>query len=243
MTDEPAAGYAARVAVEIDRLFVGAMAAGREGGGRELVARHGPGAGGLLVEFRTALAWPGRGVRPEGFAAVLRYRELAQARRGVAAQAAHGWLAVDADGTFSATERGHAFLRDLYALHAEVTGRLWPGVPGQLVARVGRVLAAAVDAGPGPALHAMAPPYEPAGAPPGLLLLNRLGTLRYHRADAHATAWAAAGQTATGIQAMAPGPARDAVEEETNARAAAPYAALTAPERRDLLDDLSALGR
>ncbi|HZN17433.1 MAG TPA: hypothetical protein VFB84_04470 [Micromonosporaceae bacterium] len=53
----------------------------------------------------------------------------------------------------------------------------------------------------------------------------------------------AAGLTAAGIQAMAPGPAREAIEAETNVRAAAPYAALTATERRDLLDDLSALGR
>ena len=49
--------------------------------------------------------------------------------------------------------------------------------------------------------------------PAAALLLNRLGTLRYHRADAHAAAWAEAGHTAASIQALGPGPARDAIEE------------------------------
>ena len=40
--------------------------------------------------------------------------------------------------------------------------------------------------------------------------------LRYHRADAHAAAWQAAGLTSAAIRQMAAGPARDAIEVETN---------------------------
>ena len=66
----------------------------------------------------------------------------------------------------------------------------------------------------------MAPPYE-SGVGRHTVLLNRLGTIRYHRLDAHA---------AGGEQ-----------EPETNRLAAPPYAALTPAERRLLLDDLAAL--
>ena len=75
------------------------------------------------------------------------------------------------------------------------------------------------------------PPYEPDGTPPGVLLLNRLGTLRYHRADAHAAAWTAAGHTAASIAELPAGPERLAIELETDRRAAGPYAVLSAEER------------
>ncbi|MGI5146356.1 hypothetical protein ACQEVC_08210 [Plantactinospora sp. CA-294935] len=93
----------------------------------------------------------------------------------------------------------------------------------------------------GRAFEAVAPPYEPDGTPPGVLLLNRLGTLRYHRADAHADAWQAAGHTARSIAELAAGPERLAIELETDRRAAGPYAVLTPPERLRLLADLAAL--
>jgi hypothetical protein len=67
------------------------------------------------------------------------------------------------------------------------------------------------------------------------------GTLRYHRADAHATAWTAAGHTATSITALPPGPPRATIEAETDRLAAPPYAALTADERLTLLADLAAV--
>ncbi|GIG89234.1 hypothetical protein [Plantactinospora endophytica] len=93
----------------------------------------------------------------------------------------------------------------------------------------------------GRAFAAMAPPYEPDGTPPGVLLLNRLGVLRYHRADAHAAAWQAAGHTARSIVELAAGPERLAIELETDRRAAGPYAVLEPPERLLLLADLAAL--
>jgi hypothetical protein len=77
------------------------------------------------------------------------------------------------------------------------------------------------------------------------VLLNRLSTMRYHRADAHAAAWQAAGWTAAEVAAMPWGTewsdARVAIERDTNVRAAPPYAALTADERLVLLAGLAAL--
>jgi hypothetical protein len=155
-----------------------------------------------------------------------------------------------ADGGLSATERGLAFLAEIWQVHAEVTEELWAGHDDRvlrLVEALGRVLTYALvlaeeeGADAGAAFAAMAPPYEPDGTPPGVLLLNRLGTLRYHRADAHAAAWTAAGHTATSVAALPPGPEQLAIELETDRRAAGPYTVLTAEERLAMLADLAAL--
>jgi hypothetical protein len=65
--------------------------------------------------------------------------------------------------------------------------------------------------------------------------------LRYHRADAHAAAWQAAGFTGEAMKQMPAGPTRDAVEAETNRRAGVPYAVLSPEERITLLAGLTAL--
>lgn len=243
--------FAGLVAPAVDRAFVAGMLAGRDGGGAELSSRYGgPAATGFLVEFRTRLAAPGGTVDGPGFAAVTRYRDPAACQRAVDKQVAHGMVQRAPDGGFCATERGLAFLAELYQVHGEVTEELWAGHDDRvvrLVAALGRLLGYALllaeteDPGAGSAFAAMAPPYEPEGTPPGVLLLNRLGTLRYHRADAHAAAWTAAGHTAASITDLPPGPERLAIEQETDRRAAGPYTVLTAEERLSMLADLAAL--
>ncbi|MFU8873298.1 hypothetical protein [Micromonospora sp. SL4-19] len=240
--------FAGLIAPAIDRVFVAGMLAGRDGGGAELSSRYGgPAATGFLVELRTRLATPGGTVSGPGFAAVTRYRDPATCQRTLDKQVAYGMLQRVPDGGLCATERGLAFLAELWQLHAEVTEELWAGHDdrvGRLVPTLGRLLAYALVLAesdePG-AFAAMAPPHEPAGAPAAVLLLNRLSALRYHRADAHAAAWAAAGHTATSIAGLPPGPERLAIEQETDRRAAGPYAVLTAEERLVMLADLSAL--
>ncbi|MFC4018619.1 hypothetical protein ACFOW4_11795 [Micromonospora sp. GCM10011542] len=243
--------FAGLVAPAVDRAFVAGMLAGRDGGGAELSQRYGgPAATGFLVEFRTRLAAPGGTVDGPGFAAVTRYRDPATCQRALDKQVAHGMIHRRPDGGLSATDRGAAFLAEIYQVHAEVTEELWAGHDDRvlrLVASLGRLLAYALvlaeeegDAA-GSAFTAMAPPYEPDGTPPGVLLLNRLGTLRYHRADAHAAAWAAAGHTAASASDLPDGPERLAIELETDRRAAGPYAALGAEERLTMLADLAAL--
>jgi len=248
--------FASLVAPAIDRVFVAGMAAGRTRGGTELSQRYGgPPATGFLIEFRTRLAGapePGRldgagaAVSAAGFAAVTRYRDPADCQRTLDKQIGHGMITREASGAIRATERGREFLREVYALHADAMRELWEaghaGRVSRLVEALGKLLdAAGADSPPDGAYAAMAPPYEPDGTPPGVLLLNRLGTLRYHRADAHAAAWTAAGQTAHSIAAMPAGPGRGAIEAETDRRAAGPYAALTPDERLTFLADLAAL--
>ena len=214
-------------------------------------ATAGSTATGFLVDLRTRLAAPGGTVDGPGFAAITRYQDPVACRRTVDKQVAHGMIYRGPDGALSATERGAAFLAELYQVHAEVTEELWAGHDDR-VARL--VSACSADCcrtpwcwptrRPDPvasAFAALAPPYEPDGTPSGVLLLNRLGTLRYHRADAHAAAWTAAGHTASSIADLPAGPERLAIELETDRRAAGPYAALSAEERLTMLADLAAL--
>ncbi|MFG2101365.1 hypothetical protein ACGFJ5_12245 [Micromonospora echinaurantiaca] len=243
--------FAGLVAPAVDRVFVAAMLAGRDGGGAELSQRYGgPAATGFLVEFRTRLAVPGGSVDGAGFAAVTRYRDPAACQRALDKQVAYGMIHRRPDGGLSATDRGAAFLAELWQVHGEVTEELWAGHEervARLVEALGRSLTYALvhaeeeGDGTGEAFAAMAPPYEPDGTPPGVLLLNRLGTLRYHRADAHAAAWTAAGHTASSVAALPAGPERLAIELETDRRAAPPYLVLTAEERLTMLADLAAL--
>lgn len=236
------AEFAALVAPAVDRAFGDGMTEARRSGGGQLVQRYGPGAGGVLVEFRTALAWPGRRVTPDGFAAVTRYRDAAECEQMLAEQAAQGWIVRDEDGGFRASDRGRALLAELWSQQGEALGRLWTdsALVGRLNNALARLLKAAHATG-GAAWQAMAPPYEPESAAPAVLLLNRLGTLRYHRADAHTAAWVAAGLTAAQIGKLPTGTDRDEIEAETNALAAAPYEVLSPTERIRLLADLAAL--
>jgi hypothetical protein len=238
--------FAALVAPAVSRAFVAGMKAGGEEG-RELVQRYGGPAVGYLIDLRNPLA-AGRRITPQGLAAVYRYHDPDDVHNTVRRSVAHGLLDQAPDGTVTASDRGHAFLKNLFALHAKALAPGWEARHGaavdRLTALAGRVLAAAGSTA-GPAWAVQAPPYEPAGTPPGVLLLNRLATLRVHRADAHAAAWQAAGLTAAQMAAMPWGtpwtPERIAVEADTNARAGAPYAVLTPDERQALLADLAAL--
>jgi len=90
-----------------------------------------------------------------------------------------------------------------------------------------------------------APPHEAPGLGPGIIAMNRLSTLRYHRSDSHAAAWLAAGWTVERIQQFPWGSdwttERQTIEDDTNARAASPFAVLTAGERLQFLAALAAL--
>jgi hypothetical protein len=201
----------------------------------------------FLVDLRFAL--PHRPLSRRDLAAVYRYGD---AEPDIRHQLAHGTL-TEHGGLLHPTPEALAFITGLYDLHAATTERIWAGRDLlALVSLVGRVLDAAgrtpgevfVDAAgrtSGGAFAVLAPPYEPVGTPPGVLLFNRLAALRYHRADSHAAAWQAAGLTNADIITLGPGPLRDAIEADTNRRAAQPYERLTAPEREALHAGLLAL--
>jgi hypothetical protein len=154
------------------------------------------------------------------------------------------------DGHWHLTASGRELAVEVDRILAETAERLWsfrpsPSLPGlaaveAVLPLVGRLLEAGRASG-GPVFRAMTPVWEPAGASPSALLVSRLEALRHYRADAHRAAWGAAGLTAEGIQALGPGPERDAIEAETNRLDGVVYEALDADERLVLLGGLGAL--
>jgi hypothetical protein len=231
------------VAPAVSRAFVSGMRAGGDGG-RELVARYGGGAIGYVIDLRNPLA-AGRSLSTDDLAAVYRYSATATRNDTIEASVSGGLLERDSRGSVSATKRGMRFLAELYEHHRRVLGQRWDrAVVDRLNPLLERLLGAAASTG-GAAWAAQAPPFEPDGEDAAVVLLNRLSTMRYHRADAHAAAWQTAGWTAADVAAMPWGTpwneARSAIEHDTNVRAAPPYEALKADERLTLIAGLAAL--
>jgi len=102
------------------------------------------------------------------------------------------------------------------------------------------VRAGAADGGQ--AFQLMLPPNaSDAGLSPAGSLAEQLTGLRFHRFDAHIAAWRSVGLRPDQIKALKDGSARDAIEADTNRRAATPYTALTRAERLEFLAGLAAL--
>lgn len=174
---------------------------------------------------------------------VMRYLPVAKVDQGIDKALDAGVLTTHSDGVLRFTDRGRAMVADLHRLMADIVAGLWAGHEERVTALLDlttRALDAATTTA-GPAFAVMYPPYEPAGTPPSMVLAERLTPLRFHRFDAHVAAWQAAGLTVEQIRTLPPGAERQRIEEETNRRAAAPYAALDAAERLDLLGGLGAL--
>jgi hypothetical protein len=226
------AEYAAAIAPVVDATHVNLHAAAHRAV-TELAEASGI-TPGYLSDLRFTL--PLRDLTRPQLAVIYRYRTTAELERDVQEQLREGTLADD--GALRVTGKGLAFIHRLYDLHAAAAGRVWAGrdlpAPAGLVARVlGRA-----ERLPGGALELVTPPYEPDGTGPGVLLFNRLAALRYHRADAHAAAWQAAGLSAAEIVGLADGPLRAGIEADTNVRAGAAYEALSPRERVTLYEDL-----
>jgi hypothetical protein len=238
--DDPAR-IAGLVAPVIDRLR-NAVAGKVMARGTELTS-----ASGVPEEAVRTLAMlrnrmPDGAVTRDDLVAVLRYLPVAQVDEGIAKALDAGVLTTETEG-LRFTDRGRAVVEDLYRLMTDIVTVLWAG-DEERVATLLDLTARALDAAAttaGPAFAVMYPPYEPAGTPPAMVLAERLTPLRFHRFDAHVAAWQAAGLTVEQVVALPPGPVRQQIEDDTNRRAAAPYAALDAAERLDLLGGLGAL--
>jgi hypothetical protein len=233
---------AALVTPQIERLTFAVIRASIKRAGPQLMT-YGVAIDALDIvgQLRTGLA--ARPVSAAGLAAVYRYRDADEFRRNLDTLASVGIIEQGNDGAIRATDTGRALLAVMYGAGAEAAAELWSG-HRETVARLnelaGRLVAAAAASG-GDAYAAIAPPYEPPGASPELLLHHRLAVLRYHRADAHAAAWRAAGHTVDTIRGLADGPERERIEAETNRRAGRPYATLSAGERSGLVSGLTGL--
>ncbi len=195
----------------------------------------------MLGQLRTALL--ARPVTEEGLAAVYRYRDSADVQSDIEALRAAGLVERAGGDAVQATERGRMMLTQMYNVTAAVADELWADRTSSLAelgSLAGRLVRTGLATG-GKAYATMAPPYEPPDASSGLLLHTRLSVLRYHRQDAHAAAWQAAGHTSTTIRQLSAGSERDAIERESNLRDAAPYASLTPDERLAFLAGLGTL--
>lgn len=203
----------------------------------------GPHAVGVVIDLRSPLA-AGRTVGEDVVSGLFRHQDPQAVWKSLQRAADNGLLEPGDGGGYALTERGSAFLTELYAQHATVLGELWEADHADRVQRTaalaGRLVHAAAATG-GPAWNVLAPPHEPPDATPGVLLLDRLAALRAHRADAREAARQSAGLTAEQAAAVRGGPEHEEVEDEANERAGAPYAAIDAEDRLTLLADLAAL--
>jgi hypothetical protein len=233
---------AAAVAPAIDRAVIDIHLRSRDRI-RAAARDHAIDRAGPLVEFRFALlAGP---VERSTAEAVARYFPAGGLDEELGVQVAQGTVEVDGvDGRMTLTPLGAVVVNEIYDIHAAATAEAWGARPSDEIrwlAETAQRLLGAARPTAGPAFAGMGRPHERPGDPDTLVLFNRLSALRYHRADAHAVAWAAAGHTAESVDSLAPGPERDVIEAETNRRAAAPFAGLTGPERLRLLTLVRAL--
>ncbi|MGR6913410.1 hypothetical protein ACU635_04075 [[Actinomadura] parvosata] len=191
---------------------------------------------GLLSDLRFTL--PLRPLTRAGLAVIDRYGTAASREHDLREHLRQHTLSEDGDGTLRLTGKGLEFVHRLYDVHAATAGRIWAAHDLRGLAELAVRVLESAERLPGGALELVAPPYEPEGAEPGLLLFNRLAVVRYHRADAHAAAWRAAGLSAAEIVGLPDGPLRAGIEAETNRRAAVPYRSLSDEERDTLYDGL-----
>jgi len=207
--------FASVVAPLVDRAFIDTMAAARDSGGRELVARYGLPHAGPLIDYRLIL--PARPLSPSERDVINRYSDPDGLHRGFLESQDHGMVTVAADGTVTATAKGLAFYQELWQLHGRVADARLRPMP---------VLAEIVShCEGGPAFQTVNPPYLPPDATPALRAFAHLAVLRYHRADAHAAA-------------LAGDAAPEQIEAETNRLADAAFGELTASRRFELLREV-----
>ncbi|HEX5493039.1 MAG TPA: hypothetical protein VFX70_00510, partial [Mycobacteriales bacterium] len=155
--------------------------------------------------------------------AVVRYVPWPRFVAALDAHVAQNLLERLADGRYGLTEPGHRFCAAVQAALGAAATEQWEpateAVSGLLP--LAHRLAAAGWETAGTAYALIAGARDPRPATPAHLLLLRLTALRYHRADAHAAAWAAAGLTAERVVGLPDGPSREPIEADTDRRAAA----------------------
>jgi hypothetical protein len=180
----------------------------------------------------------GRSLALDGFRAAVRYSPRDQVDAALAEMTTAGLVDINAD-TLTLTAHGRAAQEELWSITDRVVADLWTGyddLSSRLEGLCDRALTQVAD-DPGPSFHLLYPPHVPATSTAPTRLAEQLSCLRFHRADAHAAAWLAAGFT--GEQVTAPNATLpDSVEADTNTRAARPYQALSPSERTELIDGL-----
>jgi hypothetical protein len=233
--------YAAAIAPEIDRVRIAIAHGIRDRFGPLLTDAGVPPSAGQMLGMLRNLG-PDRSAPRAAVDEVFIYQPPGSAEAALADLAAAGIVDLP-ESHVVLTPRGVDVVERMYVITDEIVAELWRSVGDDFAALFGittTVVDAAADTG-GLAFALMAPPYEPAGARIATRFAESLTLLRFHRFDAHIAAWRNAGLTLDDVQQLEDGPRKDAIEAETNARAALPYTALTASERTTLLDALRRL--
>jgi hypothetical protein len=242
-TDPSSPGQVAEViAPLIDRLRLAIAGAVRDVA-PELAQRNAIPVGAAPVLGMLRNTMPGRVVDVDDIVGVFLYLPEEQVRSSVDQLIAAGALRTHDERGVVLTDLGQAVLLEVFASMGAFVDRLWEGRDDVVAATFpsADVACRAVTATGGAAVRVVAPPYDPPGASMALRLIERLTPLRFHRFDAHARAWREEGLTAVEVQQLAAGEQRDRIERRTNDLAAAPYAALNADQRLELLAGLQHL--
>jgi hypothetical protein len=234
--------FAALIAPVLDRAAIGVHLARPREAIVEIRERHRIDRLGFLLEFRNPVL-AGVSIPLGGLHAVVRYPAPGFVDEELEALVGGGLVTMDGDELVP-TGRAQTIVDELVSVMDHVVNELWAWRASSF-GRLRRLVETAIDGaretgGAAFAVQTSAPVALP-GRSEAFQLWNHLWPLRYHRADAHAAAWAAYGLTASEIAAMEPGERRDRIEVDTNRRAAPPWAALTADDRLDLLSGLGAL--
>jgi len=234
--DLDACATAAAVGAELNRLVPAVHAAARPHGA-PLLAPARP-YGGFLVDLRTVLL---HGAVPLAVVRAVHRYYPSDVHAAIASLVDGGWLSVDpGNGSVAATDRCRALLTGLMAVLDGVCDSLW-GTPSAVLSTADALVAAGRGTSEGDAFDALAAVGHPGAGTVAGRLFTALCALRYHRADAHAAAWAAEGLTADGVRSLADEhPLRRRIEAATDRIAARPYRSLPAA-RQEFVAALHAL--
>jgi hypothetical protein len=238
------AEFAKKVAPVVDRIRLSMMHAAFSSGPPPSFRAAGldDAAGLLLAYLRNA--YPDRVVTRTAVRSVFTYQPDEPVDPGIDALVESGLLAEPVFGDLMLTPAGQRCLEDLHAVADAAAVTAWAH-SGQSVATAGplveRALDAAWDTG-GEAFAVMAPVHLPEEMSEAGLLAERLTGLRFHRFDAHIAAWRDAGYSVPDLDSLSD-LERAALDVDTNARAAGPYAVLSPSERKQMLAGLGDLAK
>jgi hypothetical protein len=242
MSSSPAE-FAAEISPHLDRLRLGVMRSAVEAGMRSgLLPESGMSAPTFQVFAMLRNAYPDRVVPLTSYQAVYVYQEptaFATAREEMLAKGVVD--AVDADCVVL-TDSGRSLIEHVRAFNAGAAEAMWGTGALEVLPLADRCAAAAIDSRVADgALGLVAPLYDEPGNSDAARLSERMTVLRYHRFDAHVSAWRAAGLTATSVRDLTDGELREQIEARTNELAAEAYAVLSDAERDSLLLGLAGL--
>ncbi len=209
----------AAIGAELNRLVPAVHQAARPRVG-PLVAPLRPHIG-FVVDLRTLLL-----AGPASLRAVLAVHRYQDGVDAAIDELVSGGVLLVREEAVLATDRCRALLDRIMAGLDDTCTDLW-GTPTACLDAATAAITAATDGSAAfdrPAFDALAAAGHPGTGTTAGRLFTALSTLRYHRADAHAAAWAAAGLTVDTVRALPDDdPLRPSIEAATNDIASAPY--------------------